>query len=161
MAGAAGGIDECILFTRMAVDVCRERGIRAKPLPVSVEMTATADPGTPVLLGFEGQRPPDAPDDYWDGHLVPILDGRLLVDLSIDSIARPEIDLEPEPFVAEVRPEFLAGGSLDLPVSGGQARYRAHPERRDYRDLPAWAQAKPDEIARLADALLWPAGHGR
>lgn len=144
----------------MAVDVCRERGIRAKALPASVEITATSDPEDSITLGIEGQRPADAPDDFWDGHLVAILDGRLLVDLSIDSIARPELGVEPEPFVAEVPSEFVSGGTVDLPVRGGQAQYRAQPQRKDYRDLPAWEQAPPDEIARLADALLWPAGHG-
>lgn len=144
----------------MAVDVCRERGIRAKALPVSVEITATADPEVSILLGIEGQRPADAPSDFWDGHLVAILDSRLLVDLSIDSIARPELGVEPDPFVAEVSLEFVSGGTVELPVRGGQAQYRAQPGRKDYRDLPAWKQATRDEISRLADALLWPAGHG-
>jgi hypothetical protein len=160
MARWVGGIDHCILFTRIAVDVCRERGVRAKALPVSVEITAAADPEASILLGFEGQRPADAPDDVWDGHLVAILDGRLLVDLSIDSIVRPELGVDPEPFVAEVPPEFVSGGTVDLPVRGGRARYRAQPKRKDYRDLPAWEQAMQDEIVRLADALLWPVGHG-
>jgi hypothetical protein len=159
MAHAAGGSGHCILFTRIAVDVCRERGVRARPLPVSVAITATADPETPILLGFEGLRPKGAPDDYWDGHLVAILDGRLLVDLSIDSIARPEIGVEPEPLVAEVGPEFVAGGTVDLSVRGGHACYRAQPRRKDYRDLPAWERGEQHEIVRLADALLWPVGH--
>jgi hypothetical protein len=160
MARGVGGIDQCILFTRIAVDVCRERGIRARALPVSVEITATADPETSILLGFKGQRPTDAPDDFWDGHLVAIIDGRLLLDLSIDSIARPELGVEPEPFVAEVLPEFISGGTVDLSIRGGQARYSAQPERKDYRDLPAWERATQNEITQLADALLWPEGHG-
>lgn len=156
LARAVGGIDHCILFTRMAVDVCRKRGIGAKALPVSVAMTADADPEVKILLGIEGHEPKDAPDDLWDGHLVAILDRRLLLDLSIDSVARPELGLVPEPFVAEVSPDFAAGGTVNLPVRGGTVRYRAQPERKDYRDLPAWEQATDDEIARLADALLWP-----
>jgi hypothetical protein len=157
LARATGGeIDHCILFTRMAVDVCRKRGIRAKALPVSVEITADADSEVLILLGIKGQKPKDAPDDFWDGHLVAILDHRLLLDLSIDSIARPEIGVEPEPFVAEVSPDFATGGTVDLPVHGGRARYRAQPERKGYRDLPAWERGTEDQIAQLADALLWP-----
>jgi hypothetical protein len=153
--GVGGEIDHCILFTRIAVDVCRERGIRAKALPVFVAIAADAEPDTVILLGVEGQRPENAPEDFWDGHLVAILDRRLMLDLSIDSIARPELGVEPEPFVAEVLPEFVSGGTVDLLVRGGKARYTAQPERKDYRDLPAWEQATQSEIARLADALLW------
>lgn len=83
---------------------------------MSVEITAIADPETSILLGFEGQKPTDAPDDFWDGHLVAILDGHLLLYLSIDSIARPELGVEPEPFVAEVLPDFIAGGAFELPM---------------------------------------------
>jgi len=79
-----------------------------------------------------------------------------LVDLSIDSISRPELGVEPEPFVTEVSQEFVSGGVVDLMVRGGRARYQAHPERRDYRGLPAWESGPRDKIAELADALLWP-----
>jgi len=161
IARAAGDeIDHCILFTRIAVDVCRKRGIGAKALSVSVAITADADPEVVILLGIEGQKPHDAPDDFWDGHLVAILDRRLLLDLSIDSIAQPEFGVEPEPFVAGVSPDFASGGMVDLPVRGGRAQYRAQPERKDYRDLPAWERGTEEAIARLADALLWPSDRG-
>lgn len=150
-----GEADHCILFTRIALDVCRQRGVRARALPVSVEITADADPEDSVLLGFEGRIPDDAPEDFWDGHLVAILDGRLLVDLSIDSISRPELGVKPEPFVTEVSRGFLSGGVVDLMVRGGRARYHAHPERKDYRGLPAWESGPQDKVAELADALLW------
>lgn len=161
IASAAGNeVDHCILFTRIAVDVCRRRGIGTKALPVSVAITSNADPEAVILLGAEGQKPHDAPDDFWDGHLVAILDRRLLLDLSIDSIAQPELGVEPEPFVVEVPPDFASGGMVDLPVRGGRAQYRAQPERKDYRNLPAWERGTGEEIARLADALLWPSDRG-
>jgi len=41
------------------------------------------------------------------------------------------------------------------PVAGGEAIYTAQPGRTDYRELPAWEPGTPEQIARLADALLW------
>lgn len=71
LAKALGSeIDHCVLFTRLAVDVCRARGIRARALPVSVEITANADSDVMILLGSEGRVPKNAPDDFWDGHLL-------------------------------------------------------------------------------------------
>lgn len=156
--GLGGEVDHCILFTRIAVDVCRQRGVRARPLPVSVEITTDADPEALVLLGVEGRIPEGAPEDFWDGHLVAILESRLLVDLSIDSISRPDLGVEPEPFMTEVPQEFASGGTVDLVVRGGRARYHAHPERKDYRDLPAWQPGPQRKVAEMADALLWPSG---
>lgn len=154
---ATGGeVGHCILFTRIAVDVCRARGVPSKALPVSVEITADADHEAQILLGVEGQKPEDAPDDFWDGHLVAILDRRLLLDLSIDSIAGAEIGVQPEPFVVEVSAEFAAGGAVEIGIRGGRARYRAQPEREDFRNSPGWERGTDNQIERLADALLWP-----
>lgn len=153
-AVAADGVDHCILFTRIAIDVARQRGVRARPLAVSVELRGDRDP-SPFLLGVEGRLPEDAPEDAWDGHLVAIFDGRLMVDLAIDTATKYELGLAPEPFVEAVAPDFISGGEIELPVGGGVARYRAHPDRRDYRSLPAWEPGSPEQIAKLADALLW------
>jgi hypothetical protein len=157
---AADGVDHCILFTRIAVDVARQRGVRARALAVSVELRGDRDPSTPFLLGVEGHLPEDAPEDAWDGHLVAIFDGRLMVDLAIDSATNAELGIRPEPFVEAASPEFVVGGEIELPVEGGIARYRAHPERRDYRNLPAWEPGSPEQIATLADALLWHPDRG-
>lgn len=156
LSTATGGeVDQCVLFTRLAIDVCRERGILARPLAVSVELRG-AEQGDPAFrLGFEGDRPEDAPPDFWDGHLVAVLDRRLMVDLSLDSANRVELRYAAAPLVAEVSTRFLEGGSMDVAIEGGSARYLADPGRKDFRELPGWKRASPDEIARLTDALLW------
>lgn len=156
LAEAAGGPDHCVLFTRMAVDACRERGVLARPLAVSVELRGEDQADPEFRLGFQGDVPMDAPPDFWDGHLVAVLDRRLMVDLSLDSATRPEFGFTPAPLVADVLPQFLEGGSMDVAIEGGTARYFANPDRKDYQDLPAWEQGTPDAIARLAEALLDP-----
>ena len=150
LSEGAGDANHCILFTRIAVDVARARGVRAKPLPVSVEVTGE---GGAFHIGHG--LPPGAPPDMWDGHLVAIFDRRLMVDLSIDQAKRPDLGLDPEPFVVDIPAGFLDGGTLAVPVGGGQAVYTAHPERTGYRQLPAWEPGTPEQIARLADAFLW------
>jgi hypothetical protein len=150
-----GERDHCVLFTRIAVDVCRERGVLAKPLVVSVEFRSDTEPDGMLQYGFAGKIPEDAPPDFWDGHLVAILDRRLMVDLSVDAAARPELGIAPVPFVAEVPSSFLVGGTFEIAVPEGSGRYFAHPNRKDFRDLPAWQQGSPEQTKKLADALLW------
>jgi hypothetical protein len=153
LSKGAGGSDHCVLFTRIAVDVARARGVLAKALPVSVELQ-----GEGGTFHIGKGVPPEAPPDAWDGHLVAIFDRRLMLDLSIDQAKRPELGLDPAPFVADIPAGFTEGGTLSVPVGGGQAIYTAQPNRRDYRDLPAWEQGTPEQIERLADAFLWEAG---
>ena len=143
----ATGPAECILLTRVAVDVCRACGVRAKPLAVTVEFHADRDPDALIRLGFPGDV---AGDDIWDGHLVCIADRRLLLDLTIDSMVWPEVGLYPVPFCEPVRGNFLAGGQMTLPVRGGRATYTALPERRDYRSEPKWEQWPTEKIDALA-----------
>lgn len=156
LASAVGGeTDHCILFTRIAVDVARKRGVLARPLAVSVELRSSRQPDVPFLLGFKESLPQNAPLDAWDGHLVAILDRRLMVDLSIDSATSPELGIKPTAFAVEVSRDFITGGELEVRIEGGVARYRAHPDRVDFRELPAWRPGSPEQIAALADALLW------
>lgn len=155
LKATGGEADHCVLFTRVAVDVCRERGVLAKPLVVSVEFRGDAEPDGTLHYGFAGRIPEGAPPDFWDGHLVAILDRRLMVDLSVDAAARPELGIAPVPFVAEVPTSFLEGGTFEVAVPGGSSRYFAHPSRKDFRDLPAWQPGSPEQTKKLADALLW------
>lgn len=151
-----GETDHCVLFTRLAVDLARQRGIPARALPVTVELTGDRAPETAFVLGAEGAVPEGAPPDTWDGHLVAIFDRRLMVDLSIDSATSTELGIAPAPFVIDVPPEFIQGAEpVTVDVNRGRAVYMPRPDRRDYRDTVAWQPTPPDEVAKLADHILW------
>jgi hypothetical protein len=79
------------------------------------------------------------------------LERRLMLDLTIDTATVPQLGLRPRAFVAPVDSDFLAGGSVEIPVLGGVAIYQAHPERRDYRELPSWQPMPDGEPATLAE----------
>lgn len=143
----ATGPAECILLTRVAVDVCRACRVLAKPLAVTVDLHSDSDPDATVRLGFPGDL--DA-EDVWDGHLVCVADRRLLLDLTIDSMTIPEWGLYPQPFCLPVDAPFLAGGQLAVPVTGGHAVYTALPNRRDFRTEPKWEEWPAEKIDALA-----------
>lgn len=137
------GTSECIRHTRIAVDVCHHWGVRARALPVAVEINAPGAP-MPLRLGFEGDPVEDSrgAETIWDGHLVAMLDGRLMLDLTIDSMARPEFGLKPEPFVVRVPVKF---DRFEVDVDGGRAIYIATPDRTDYRTTPSWSPGLSDK----------------
>lgn len=143
----ATGPAECIFLTRVAVDICRACRILAKPLAVTVELHSDSDPDAQVRLGFLGDI---ETKDIWDGHLVCVVDRRLLLDLTIDSMTIPELGLYPQPFRERVDAAFLAGGQLVVPVVGGRAVYTAMPERGDYKSEPKWEQLPAGKINALA-----------
>jgi hypothetical protein len=144
------GDGQCIRLTRIAVDVCRLCGIRAKPLAVTVDFKSHTDPEALIRLGFPGDI---AGDDLWDGHLVCIVDGRLLLDLTIETMTWREVDLYPQPFCEPVEPDFLEGGAVTIPVNGGQANYSATPERQDFKDQPGWEEWPADKMQILAEKI--------
>jgi hypothetical protein len=141
------GPAECILLTRIAVDVCRACGVLAKPLAVTVALRSDSDPDATVRLGFPGDI---EAEDIWDGHLVCVIDHRLFLDLTIDSMTIPELGLHPQPFSASVDAAFIKGGQLVVPIRGGQAVYTAMPERQDFRGEPKWDPWPPEKIDTLA-----------
>lgn len=142
------GTSECIRHTRLAVDVCHYWGVRARALPVAVEINAPGAP-MPLRLGFEGDPvEEDGGEEIWDGHVVAMLDGHLMLDLTIDSMARPEFGLKPVPFVVPAPAGFAR---LEVAVDGGQATYIATPDRIDYRTTPSWSPGLSDkECADMA-----------
>jgi hypothetical protein len=146
MKQVTGGA-ECILLTRVAVDVCRACGVPAKPLAVTVQLHSDSDPDATVRLGFSGDV---EGEDLWDGHLVCVVDRRLMLDLTIDSMTVPEFGLTPQPLCESIDSAFLSEGQLVIPVEGGRAVYSALPERKDYRGEPKWEPWPPEKTNALA-----------
>lgn len=127
--------NSCVAGTRIAVDVCRWFGYRARP--IEVEVTAynatawaaleAADPGEVLtelpeggkIVGFTQSDPDDLALKDWAGaHLAALVDGATLVDLTLDQASRPDYDLPLEPIAAPLDGEnlevFRGGGAVAL-----------------------------------------------
>ena len=129
----AYGTGRCIVATRVAVELARENGIAASPLPVSVDVGSEGKP----LWGRLGFEPPDqVPPGNWNGHLVCILEQTRLLDLTLDTVRGPGGQLQPT--TIEVPFAFRKGGAVETSLNGIAVRYEAHPEELDYLRREDW-----------------------
>jgi hypothetical protein len=161
--GAGACRNSCILCTALTIDAARHFGVAATPLKVRLRTdnavatrivaeceaagrpAIVADPEAwSVGLGFGSPGEGATGGDYdraglWPGHLVAIVAGRWLVDLSADQANSPEHGIELAPLAAVVTPRFLAG---DEDVVGEQrgcrVQYRAFPGEPDWTHSPQW-----------------------
>jgi hypothetical protein len=149
---AAYGPGRCIIATRIAIEVCRSRGVRAEPVAVSVDLRRGIAEGR---LGFE---PHGVPHGHWNAHLVAIVDGRRLLDLTLDTASSPTLGFHLRPIAIPAPPGFERGGIADAVVHGTMVRYEAHPEERgfllleDWNDRPERMRVQPLVERRLRSA---------
>jgi hypothetical protein len=159
-AGAQPGA-RCVLATRVGVDVLAAFGREAAAVPVLVDAANVAyfdwvadgapdgvegfhargcwllsndDPTAGALAGLPAQVPPVA--SPWDGHLVLVLDGRL-VDLDVAQLARPKHGIRPPRALVLPWDGVEAGETFPW----GAVRYRPWPTDRplvDYRTAGDW-----------------------
>jgi hypothetical protein len=145
--------DCCILATAALIDVFDYFKLTAKPLSV---ISTVFNPRMADRIALEGMPTPEEaerswfpPHDTcrslavgagdpepgkWPGHLVCVLDGKVLIDLTLDQADRPHRGIElPVPVIAPVNEEFLAGqGELVGMVNGCRVVYLARPEDRTF-----------------------------
>ena len=145
------GVDSCIACTRIAVDTLREFGVRAQPVAVQVNIhyaTAAAHitDGTPEAIADDpeawtfqlGFGPFELGDDIYNGHVVCVVEGRLLLDLTLGQANRPEhgVRLGPSVF-GPLQADFLKGAGQVFSGAGGcVVAYQPHPAKRGYFALP-------------------------
>jgi hypothetical protein len=150
---AALGTDSCIACTRIAVDTLREFGVRAQPLAVEVtvhnaaaaahiergEPEGTFDDREARSFGL-GFAPHDLGDDIYNGHVVCIVERRVMLDLTLPQASHPEHGVQLPPATFEPLPaDFVKGGGAVFSAPGGcVVVYRAHPEERGFLALPHW-----------------------
>ena len=122
--------DSCIVSTAVGVDVLTHFGIFAEPLPVRTVIfnkpyVARIEAGSDWPKGDEIQRWQKEDGSYsvgigvgtqqpnkWAGHLVILIEKKLLLDLSIDQASRPKYNMNfDEPLCVEVDKAFLDGNS--------------------------------------------------
>lgn len=158
----------CIISTRVAVEVLKVFGIRARGQAVKVEalnpravLDVEAKATEPRLgswiVGVEGTGQHDYDQNSWDGHLVAIFEdtkGEVLVDVSADQFARPAKDIHAEPLAIR-----LTGG---WPVGrlwpNGSALAYSPIRSRSYRQSSNWADRERwgPPFERIMEELGWP-----
>jgi hypothetical protein len=130
---AAYGRGRCIVCTRVALEVAREQGLRADPVPVAVDLESELGEGR---MGFE---PPAAvPAGNWNGHLVCVLENRRLVDMTLDTATDSARGFDLKPIAFEVSRDFTSGGIAGTSVGKTRVRYEAHPEEKGFLSLEDW-----------------------
>ena len=150
---AAYGPRRCIICTRVAVEASRAAGLKASPLAVEVDIVMPS--GFEAHMGFEPSGAVNPGD--WNGHLVAIIENRVLLDLTLDSMTVPGADLYPAPLVAPVDAGFAGGQKETIEVDGGiQITYTPHPENREFLSREDWGDRPERE--RVLPAVIAAVG---
>lgn len=156
--------NNCILSSRLAVDALQQAGVKAKALACRViafspEMVAHIDsggnpmdedaPGWNVAIGYPNQ---DAGEGY-NGHVVVLVENQLVLDLSVEQMARPQYGLILKPGGFDVTPAFLSGEEPRVFMTGkSMLSYEAMPDRKDFMTAPDWClpmQREPKLVAAV------------
>lgn len=142
-------VTSCIVATRVAIEVLKIHGIRARGQAMRVEaMNAAAiwdvKMGVPVpspesyIVATEGTGAFDPGDNSWDGHLVAIFTdakGEVLLDLSADQFARPGKGIHAEPLALRLNGGFPVGYVWE----NGSCLAYDPVKSRGYRQSSNWA----------------------
>jgi hypothetical protein len=178
---AGGNRRTCIQTTRLAVDYLRGRGVSAEPAALGINIANSAltaalfrarnDPTYTIPLDDQGLYaeglanygvgnpvPGELPQAGWDGHMVCVVEGSVLVDLSIDQFDGCHPDARFTPLVLPL-PRVRRSRQL-VPIStlhdGHICQYFRLPGRiidqgvRLYRmPLMPFEQRALDELRRL------------
>ena len=131
----------CVLACRVATDVLRPMGLRAKPVTVGVRAMNDA-----YARAIEEDRPPSAEEGAWtvdigigppaegdglDAHVVLLVQDRYLLDLTIDQADRPQKGIHTAPYWLELTGDMKAdfmGRGLHLEREGTHLVYVRSPK---------------------------------
>ena len=160
--------DSCIASCRIGMDVLRMFGIRSHPIAVKAAVFNQKghefmDSGHPdwvrqgrdgahsVGIGYGGPDP-----RKWDGHLVLLVRGRLLLDLSIDQAARPDKGIYLHAFRTVLPTGFLEQGSglVVQNPEGGTISYELNLGNRSWKFAPDWREGRWDDVTHLVTVAV-------
>lgn len=173
--------NNCILSTRLGVDVLQHYGVPARPQPVTVtamneEAYRLMAAGVPVpqwpdsawSVGIEGTGKSDPATGSWDGHLVIVLRNpertRTLIDLTADQLDRPHRGIDVGgPVFMDLKGLWTPQDPLytvtdDTPGSRTIVTYRPLMTAGDWQAAPDWAlyQDHHDELVAAVVKELGP-----
>jgi hypothetical protein len=148
--------DSCIASTAVGLDILMHYGILAEPFPVrtlifnepfasrlengqgwptgqQVRVWTEEDGSYSVGIGVGTQQP-----NKWAGHLVILVEKRLLLDLSIDQATRPQYNMLLEPLCVEVDEQFFSGSPKVFRAGQCVVRVDALLGNEGYTSSPDW-----------------------
>ena len=164
--------NSCIFSTRLAVDYLQSKGILAEPMAVSLvayspEFVRRADElgsmpdqqltqqwfeESPAVwsVGVGVPEKASSTSAGWEGHLVAIVEGRYLLDLSADQVSRPEKQMLVKPFFCELalqQESFLSGGTLSVfSKQHALLLYHARLNDRSYAQAADWRNQQQHDL---------------
>lgn len=169
------GPHSCIGTVRAGLEVLHRLGVPARPVAVEVSVFNAAFVARARELGrlprgweeserwfaevgahsigLTGQNQP--PESRWAGHLCLLLDDRLLVDPSIDQVARPQYGIVPPSLIIlDASVAFQEGRErLGGRHAGAEFIYRCCPNDRGYEGGQWYNRTVTRRVKR--DALKW------
>jgi hypothetical protein len=166
--------DSCVVATRALIDALAHFGVRAMPLvaralvlsPAVAQALREYNPQTlrvPEILQLCEQMggwsvgvgwPDVEVPGHWEGHLVTLIEGTRVVDLTLDQASRPMRDIRLEPVAVDIDPLTIEqAGSFSLNCRGSLVCYHAFPADRTYEDLHDWV-TPPVALANTFIRLL-------
>lgn len=148
---AVYGQRRCIVCTRVAIEACQAVELKASPVAVKVDVVTPS--GFEGHMGFEPLGAVNPGD--WNGHLVAVIENRVLLDLTLDSMRVPDADLYPGPVIAPVNAKFAKGQMATIKIDDGlEVTYTAPPENRECLTREDWGDRPERE--RVLPAVRRP-----
>jgi hypothetical protein len=159
--------DSCISSCNIGVQVLRQFNIRSHP--IAVKFAAFNQKAHEFLLaghpewakqerdgayGVGAGYGHGPSDDAWDGHLVLVVRGRYLLDLSADQASRPNrgIHITPLWFILPVGGGFVRKIALTN-EKGGTVSYEPDPANTSWRVAPDWKRSWDEPVREVTAAV--------
>jgi hypothetical protein len=164
--------NHCIAAARVLTLAASQAGVQNRAVPVfavvanaaMLELHNTPCPEDPaeakargeamgawfVRLGDPGHSP--APG-LWAGHVVVLLWGDVLVDITLSQVGRGVL-----PVVGRAPLSWLDGEPCAIAGDGWQVEYEHRPENKSFKKSPDWTEGRrhPQTVASLSQALGGP-----
>lgn len=156
--------NNCILSTRVGLDVLTHYGLTAKPQPVRVvawneegyrlyarQVPPSQWPDSAWAVGIEGTGASDKNFGGWDGHLVVLLRNpsrkRTLIDLTADQLDRPAKGIRiGGPLFMDLTPVWTPGDMLFAHYGQSPSMtivgYEPQVNAGNWRSAPDWSDAE-------------------
>lgn len=154
--------DHCVNGSRLAVEVLRRRGIKARPMSVRFMLFNRFgwdmySRGLPVeqwpehawSLGVAESNEPEKPMK-WHGHLMVEGDGWTL-DLSARQFHRPGKIISPGPLLVPIKLEADGGWAIFTDEYQQVLMANRWPENRAWRRAPGWLRAPDPAVIRQVE----------
>jgi hypothetical protein len=156
--------DCCIASSKIAIEILSKFHFKVRPLTVQITVL---NPIIGSILQEEGKLPDDeevarrggwimivgsrqeSQPKKWPGHLIPIVEEKAIIDVSLVQANRPHKKINLHPLLIQIaEPGFLKGTKTEcLMIKGCHLEYRAFPDDKTYVTAKDWYDLKKHKEA--------------